>query len=620
MAKTIATITGTALVPGVSRNGRWYKPEHVAEAVRSAQERIRAGAKPMVMLTFHGADDNSREIAASLTDVSLNENGGADFAAGFTDTPAGWDIARMADTTDGKPPHLKTVSIRGAWTGKVRKERGPGGQVVETADGVELEGIDFTKSPGVTGAEIKTFDWVTGGATETTERVLITESVEEARVTITEETPPAGPEAARDALRALLGEAATVPMSKRDSGIKGAKGVPYADPGYQPDGKQRYELDSATHIRAAWAFISQAKNAKPYTGQQLKRIKGRIKSAAAKAGVTITDEGWCVAPALEVTEALVEYYGGDPDSCGSYSLSATNGPTTVTVCSYGLDPADLHVVLAQACSAASAALCSIDPDMDGDIDVPGADAEDDDGDADQMDNGDGVEDLVTRLMAAVRGESAEDPQALLAEAMSAAAVTETAASDPAPEPAAANQGMEAPVTETPTTEAAGQVTAATAYTQADLDAAVARAMAAEKARRKARKAAQAGPAETAAPPAAAVTETADQRIARLVDERVAAAVAAQAPPAVTETDEQRIDRLVSERMTAAKQDLMESGGGPGRKGLVAEHSGGRPAGDPPADFPMKDGAMIPMERWTEAQRQAVGATLQTHVLGDKAVF
>ena len=82
MAKTIATITGTALVPGVSRNGRWYKPEHVAEAVRSAQERIRAGAKPMVMLTFHGADDNSREIAASLTDVSLNENGGADFAAG----------------------------------------------------------------------------------------------------------------------------------------------------------------------------------------------------------------------------------------------------------------------------------------------------------------------------------------------------------------------------------------------------------------------------------------------------------------------------------------------------------------------------------------------------------
>lgn len=208
MAKTIATITGTALMPGVSRNGRWYKPEHVAEAVRRARERIAAGDRPMVMLTFHGADDNSREIAATLTDASLNENGGADFAAGFTDTPAGWDIARMADTTDGKPAHLKTVSIRGAWTGKVRKERGPAGQLVETADGVELEGIDFTRSPGVTGAEIKTFAWVKDGATETTERVLITESVQEARVTITEETPTALTEAERQALRGILGQAA----------------------------------------------------------------------------------------------------------------------------------------------------------------------------------------------------------------------------------------------------------------------------------------------------------------------------------------------------------------------------------------------------------------------------
>lgn len=210
MARTIATITGTALVPGVSRNGRWYKPEHIAEAVRRARERIAAGDRPMVMLTFHAAGDNSREVAATLTDMSLNESGGADFAAGFTDTDAGWDIAKMADTTDGRPAHLKTVSIRGAWLGKVRKERGPGDRLVETADGVELEGIDFTKSPGVTGAEIKTFAWVKDGATETTERVLITESLEEARVTITEDTPPAAEvsevaETTRSALRGILG-------------------------------------------------------------------------------------------------------------------------------------------------------------------------------------------------------------------------------------------------------------------------------------------------------------------------------------------------------------------------------------------------------------------------------
>lgn len=173
--------------------------------------------------------------------------------------------------------------------------------------------------------------------------------------------------------------------------------------------------------------------------------------------------------------------------------------------------------------------------------------------------------------------------------------------------------------ETPTTEAAGQVTAAT-FTQADVDAAASRAVAAYDEARRARKAAKKATAPAESAPAATVTETAG--IDQLIAEKVAAAIAARSQaPAVTETLEQQVERRVQEALTAAKQDLMESGGGPGRKGLVTEHAGGRPAGgELPADFPMRDGAMIPMEKWTEAQRQAVGATLQTHVLGDKAVF
>jgi phage head maturation protease len=53
----------------------------------------------------------------------------------------------------------------------------------------------------------------------------------------------------------------------------------FADPGYQPDGRQRYPLDGEAQIRAAWAFIHQAGNARPYSADQLAQIKARIIAA-----------------------------------------------------------------------------------------------------------------------------------------------------------------------------------------------------------------------------------------------------------------------------------------------------------------------------------------------------
>jgi hypothetical protein len=208
VAKAIATIGGVALAPGISRNRRLYTSDHIVRAVSRAQERIKAGNEPMVMLSYHAADDQTREIAARLTGMSLDESGNARFTAAIVDTPAGRDIAALADTTDGEAPHLKGVSIRGHWLGTVRKVKGPDGEPVETADGLELDGLDTTRKPGVTGAQIDTFAWSdNAGRTETTERVPITESVQEALVTITEDVSPAFAlsEADQRVLRDLIG-------------------------------------------------------------------------------------------------------------------------------------------------------------------------------------------------------------------------------------------------------------------------------------------------------------------------------------------------------------------------------------------------------------------------------
>ena len=633
MAKAIATVSGVALAPGVSRNGNLYTRDNIASAVRRAQQRIDEGRHPIGMYTHHDTMKTA-DLVGRVTKVWQAEDGSAKFTAAVADTPTGRNIASLLDTSDGEP-FLRGVSIRGNWAGPVRRVKAEGGKFAETSSDLEFGRLDYTSDPGVTAAGVD--DYAPAAIPdESGERYTISESAPEVRVetAISEETAPAvesaPPDGIREALRTALAAPVPVeespPLSKRDSGLSGAGRV-WADPGYQADKKQRYDLSTRQNAKSAWSYVSQKANAAKYTPAQLKRIKGRIKAALKKFGVTVAAEGWTVEPAFLVTEAVAEYMG-DPSCAGSYSLSATNGPTTVTVCSYGLDPADLQVILQRACDAAGIALCALDPDMDGDIDVPGADAEDTDrdmgDDSGQVDNGDGVEDLVRRLMSAVRGESAEDPDALIAEARdtwarTAPAVTETAPTEnPAPVLAAADrEGTEDPaVSETTTQEAVGAAPAA-ALSQADIDAAVSRALGAADEARRARKAAKKAKAAESAP-AAAVTETEDARIARLVEERLAAVRAESGPAAVTETEDQRIARLVEERLVAERQALTAQGAGPSRKGLVTEHSAARADGGLPADYPVKDGELVPMEKWSEGQRRAVGTVLQQTFLGSRA--
>lgn len=615
MAKSIAAFQGTALRPGISRNGRFYTREIIARAVARAQTRLAEGEAPMTMLTHHGADDDSTHIAGRLTGLTLAEDGSAKFTAELADTHNGRVIRDLIDTKNGKP-FLRGVSIRGAWIGQPRQEIHDG-QPVETADDLELDGLDFTRKPGVPGALI---DNVQRLVESFNGRTVIYESVQEALVT----------SQIQEAAAPLKSGGAAAPQTKAST---------YADPGYQPDKAKRYALDTKAQAKAAWSYIHQADNAKPYTGPQLKRIKQRIKSALKKFGVEIsTDEGWLIdrIGLVTETEQLAEHYLDDRER-GSFCISLSNGPINISVSSYCVDPADLDLIGKAAMAGAVACLASIDPDMDGDMDVPGADAEDTDGDMGESADGpletapatggtirvhlqgsvlnerDLRDQVQTQLLqqggnrpaAAAAATETSTPPAAPAEGtpdpgQPAAPDTTTAAPDPAADP---HTETEEPVVTEPTTtavetapaaDAAPAAPAAITLSMEQFEALLARTAPAAAA--PAAPAAAAPAATEAAPaPAAQVTEAEDQRIARIVEERVA-----------------------TER-TRMIQDIVESGRGPGRKGLVSNAGQDLEETDNgdalPESWPQK-----PLHKYTAEERQAYfGPQLDQYVMGNRAL-
>ncbi len=79
----------------------------------------------------------------------------------------------------------------------------------------------------------------------------------------------------------------------------------YADPGYQADGKKRYKLNTVKQVRAAWSYINMPKNAKFYTAKQLAAVKAKIKAAAKRFDIEISDES--VAAAVNVEDLRVAW-------------------------------------------------------------------------------------------------------------------------------------------------------------------------------------------------------------------------------------------------------------------------------------------------------------------------
>jgi hypothetical protein len=319
MARRIATIRGTAMAPGVSLNGRLYSKELIGKAVKRAQERL-AGGEPLTMLTHHGAEDDSTRIVGRVTSLTQAADGSAKFVADLADTAHGRDLAAL---TTGDQPYLDGVSIRGWWLGDVRQEQHRG-QTVETGDDLELDGLDFTKTPGVLAARL---DRDRADATESTGgRVLVYESV-----------------------------AATVEPSRTPYGD-----VAYADLGYRPDRVRRLPLDTTEHAVRAWRRLESGEAA-AYTSAQLKRIRARVKDALKDFGVDVSEHTTRYG---EITEYYPEMGGA-----AGFCIDAYNGPISLTLRACGVEPADLQAVAAAAMAAACSALAAMDPDMDADIDA-----------------------------------------------------------------------------------------------------------------------------------------------------------------------------------------------------------------------------------------------------------
>jgi hypothetical protein len=728
MAKAIAHVSGVALKPGISRNNRLYTRQAIAHMVAQAQERIESGEglamvdrtkgpapEPITQRSHHAADDDSLRIVGRVTHLSLDENGAARFKAAIADTPHGRTIASLLDTSDGQAPFLRNVSIRAGWVGDVRTILGKDNEVISAADALELDGLDYTASPGVPGAQVDSFEWASGapGAPGETAggRVLITESILEAYVdTITEETPaaevaPAAPPVTEAAPAAAVSEAlagdlrgtlrSALPLEQAhtlrnglcvtctpvgEGGDAPGNGklpygdTAYADPGYQSDKQKRYPIDTKAHVKAALAYLAQKGNAAKYSAPQLKRVMGRIRAAAKKFGITVSAEGWSLTPATQVTEAVVEFMG-EPHLAGSWSVNACNGPVSINLSSYCMDPADLDVVLRAAVDGACKALSALDPDMDGDVDVAGV------GDRSDTDHDHGKESAPAAavsegLTASLKADMAALNAAMTVEAARfTAAVTgltetipETAAEpggepdeappveetvhDPAPEPAAATETEEEAVMADTTSEtAAGTASAVTTATALNPPGVVltgeqfAALLEAFRPQAPVAEAAPAAPAPAAQAPAAAAPapvaeapaapQIDEATISRMVEERLNTILAAhtqgqQAPP-VTETEEQRLARLVEAQVTERMQAMVANGDvTPTRAGLtpqgeVSENrvltgipgtaAEGLNGNGLPASWPDK-----PLHQYSsEELAQYTGPVLDHHVMGGRAV-
>ncbi|MFD0639597.1 hypothetical protein ACFQ9X_56410 [Catenulispora yoronensis] len=362
MAKPLAQITGVAIAPGVSRNNRLYTSQNIGRLVERANTRINSGDSPITMRTHHGAGDDSTRIVGRVTRLWQDETGAARYEGEISDAGHGPTIAGLLPKSEtDTSASLRGVSIRGRWAAPPRKTTAENGQAVETADDLEIDGLDFTANPGVAGAHAVVVSAQdvpnvpptppnSGKSWETTVEFGIVEAAPDAM--FVESADPADP----------------APVAEHPP-------VAYADRGdYLPGGVKRFPLDTVEHAKHAWFALRETATARQYTAAQLKRVRGRATKALTEFGVyTDPAAGWLIeAPTRVVTEGVDD---GSPGYGGAYRICLTNGPTQVSVSCYQLDPHDLDAVGRAAMTGALAAIKAIDPDLDADIDIPADGAE-----------------------------------------------------------------------------------------------------------------------------------------------------------------------------------------------------------------------------------------------------
>jgi hypothetical protein len=64
----------------------------------------------------------------------------------------------------------------------------------------------------------------------------------------------------------------------------------YGDVEFADPVNNKYPVDTPEHVRAAWSYINHKDNAAKYDADEVKKIKKRIRRAAKKLGVEISNE------------------------------------------------------------------------------------------------------------------------------------------------------------------------------------------------------------------------------------------------------------------------------------------------------------------------------------------
>jgi hypothetical protein len=333
--KRVASVKGTFLKPGISKNNRLYTPELIASAVTRMQEAIDSpDGLPITMATSHGAadKDDARSTVGRIVSVAVRPDGSAAFEADIADTTAGRDVASLVTPEN---PYVKGVSIRGRWLGDMMTD--PSTNAV-TAEGLEIRGIDFTSRPGVNDAQIESAQLYE--AASDLDESFIFESADEVEffedeIADRDTDVSEGDDGESDLLEAAR---AFVELAEAKD-TKPYGDVPYADNGYQSDGVKRYPIDTKAHVKSAWSYVNVESNATKYTPAQLKRVKSRIKSAAKKFGINITEDS-----ALLRNEILELLEAASDDATVDYAVLADQLATTAQVGLYGADEAVASMV------------------------------------------------------------------------------------------------------------------------------------------------------------------------------------------------------------------------------------------------------------------------------------
>lgn len=317
MGNKLATVEGTMLTPGVSRNGRLYTRELIAKAVGRMQERIAdPNGLPIVMRTHHEAGDDSQRIVGRITSVGLDEKGNANYKASLYNTKPAQDIAGLVT---GDEPALKSVSIHGYWLSPIRPVKYKGQQAM-TGDDLEIDAVDFTASPGVTGAVVTSASYYDPNATtETVDgRIPIFESME-ATLTRTDEE---------------IVEEVSDELEVYERKFTAAQRKSMASKGQAMAGG-RYPIANKSDLRNAIRAVGRGKGSHD-------AIRSHIKKRAAALGLSnMIPDNWKSSGAKETVQV------GDGDALRATEasihvcVSDDQGKPIVTVCKDGVAPGDL---------------------------------------------------------------------------------------------------------------------------------------------------------------------------------------------------------------------------------------------------------------------------------------